>query len=166
MPSSVLRSAMQPHSRSGAEECLTISSTHLDLALYREIGSPTCNHECNTSPLAKYNAGHLETQYEHVRLSIRQGPDSVKVLGAAGVPHGKITRLPAHLSRCQELVKTSWLVAGWGSVADKPEEKKEMVKHDITCTSTENQTLRSNWFFHTSHHPQQQCLCRRVPFRC
>ena len=80
--------------------------------------------------------GHLKTQNKYVRLSIRQGPDSVKVLRATGVPYGQITGLSTHLSICQELVKTGWLVAGWGGVADKPGEK-DMVENGITCTLTE-----------------------------
>ena len=81
---------------------------------------------------------HLETQNKYVRLSIRQGPDSVKVLGATGVvPYCQVTRFSAHLSMCQELVKTGWLVAGWSGVADKPGEKNR-VENGITCTLTEN----------------------------
>ena len=79
---------------------------------------------------------HLETQNKYVRLSIRQGPDSVKVLRTTGVPYGQIAGLSAHLSICQELVKTGWLVAGWGGVADKPGEK-DVVENGITCTLTE-----------------------------
>ena len=67
-----------------------------------------------------FHTGYLETYDEHVCLSIGQGPDSVKVLGSAGVPHCQVARLPAHLSRCQELVKAGWLVTGRGGVVDEP----------------------------------------------
>ena len=63
---------------------------------------------------------YLEAYYKDIRLSIRQGSDGVKVLGAAGVPHCEAAGRPAHLTSCQELVKAGWLVTGRGGVVDKP----------------------------------------------